>query len=349
MPAIALERKHVAARIRNPLKNFQITEETIEIRTDPLLGTTSRIVSPKGLDAAPGDNPLQVYVRQSESCFFCKGRVENQTPMLPQEVYEPGRIQMGDAMLFPNLSGYGKYSGVCIFSKDHFIHLNAFGKTLVLNALKACQTYLRICAEFDEDMLYPTLNWNYLLPAGSSLLHPHLQPILDPVPTNVHRWIMESGHGYWLKNGTVFWEDLKRAERGGPRFLWETDHAFWLTPFAPTAINEINAVVGKGESFLDLNENALAELAIGIVDILRFFHHLKRNSFNMALFSAPVNEKKKGDAPLPCLLKIGTRSAFSPLYRSDTTFFERFHQESILEQTPEQVADTYKAFSCNSL
>ena len=82
---------------------------------------TCRIAKEKGLDKTPDEQPLNEYIRNAESCFFCEGRVENQTPMMPEEIDSAGRIVVGEALLFPNLSGFGRYSGVCIFSKEHFI------------------------------------------------------------------------------------------------------------------------------------------------------------------------------------------------------------------------------------
>ena len=72
MSRIRFEKRLVVAKIRNPLNDFQITSEEIEVRTDSLLGYTTRIVSPKGLDIVPEDDPLPDFVKRSQSCFFCE-------------------------------------------------------------------------------------------------------------------------------------------------------------------------------------------------------------------------------------------------------------------------------------
>lgn len=343
MPAIRYEKRTVTAKIRNPLKHFRVTEDEIEVRSDPLLGYTTRILYPKGLDVVPEGDPLLEFVRQSKPCFFCEGRVETQTPMLPGNIHEPGRIQVGEALLFPNLSGYGKYSGVCILSKEHFTPLESFREEQVFDALRACQEYFQICRKSDDEILYPSVNWNYLLPAGSSLLHPHLQPILDPVPTGFHCRLLKESKTYEEQNGSRFWEDLVDAEKDGPRFLYETGCAFWFTPFAPLGFNEINGIIGNGESFESLEKEGVAALASGIVGILRFYHHIKHNSFNLTIFSPPQSGDES-EAAMPCLIKIATRSVFSPCYRNDVTFFERFHQESVIDQSPEDVAAAFREF-----
>jgi len=344
MAQLQFEKKIVTAKIRNPLQNFQLTEEQIEIRTDPLTGAKMRISKPKGLDKIPEGDPLNEFAANSPSCFFCAGRVENQTPMLPEDIYPEGRIRMGEALLFPNLSGYARYSGVCIFSGLHFIAIQDFTPQLIMNALLACQTYFRVCAEKDKDTLYPTINMNYLLPAGSSILHPHLQPYMDTTPTNLHQRIMEGADQYFQRTGSDFWHNLKESERNGSRFLFEDAHSFWFTPFAPSGFNEINALIGTGEPFTEFNTAMLSELAEGIYKVLQFYHHIRHNSFNLVLFSSPVNSNGR-NRPLPGVLKIATRPVFAAHYRNDVTFFEKFHEETMIDQWPEDVAEKFRAYN----
>ena len=343
MESLRFEKKTITARIRNPLQNFQVTKEQIEIRTDPLTGARMRISKPKGLDKVPEGNPLKEFAANSPTCFFCSGRVENQTPMLPEEIYPEGRIQVGEALLFPNLSGFARYSGVCIFSGRHFLPIPEFTPELIANALQACQTYFRVCAEKDRDTLYPTVNMNYLLPAGSSILHPHLQPYMDAIPTNQHQRVIDGAEQYFQRTGSDFWQDLREKERVGPRFLFEDPQSFWFTPFAPSGFNEINALIGKGEPFTEFDPATVAQLANGIHKVLQFYHSIRHNSFNLVLFSAPVNSKKVA-RPLPSQLKITTRPVFTPYYRNDVTFFEKFHGETMIDQWPEDVAEAFRSF-----
>ncbi len=343
MSPIPFRREKVIAQIRNPLENFELTEDTIEIRYDPLLGHSMRITKPKGLDKTPVGNPLQEFVAASERCFFCEGKVETSTPMLPPDILPEGRIAVGTALLFPNLAGFARYSGVSIFSKDLFIYPSEFTGEQVFNALKAIQIYFQKCAANDADTLYPSVNANYLLPSGSSILHPHLQPILDPFPTNFHRRLLEASAQYRKEQGSDFWEDLKETERSGPRFIKETAHTFWYAPFAPTGFNEINGIIGSGETYLELSEDTLSELAETIVQILRFYDYIQHNSFNFSLFSAPVNARDQQEK-LPCYFKMVTRPVFRAHYRNDITFFERLHQESMLDQFPEDVEAKFREF-----
>ncbi len=336
MSEIRFQSKKVIAQIRNPLKEFKLTKEEIEIRTDPLLGYTMRITKPKGLDKVPEGEPLDEFVTQSKPCFFCEGKVENQTPMMPQSIYEKGRIKVGESLLFPNLSGFGKYSGVCIFSKQHYTAIQDLTEELIFNVLKACRIYFQVCAKEDKETLFPSINGNYLLPAGSSILHPHLQPFLDPIPTNFHKQLLNAGQAFRKKHNLSYWEILQKQEKTGPRFLFETEHSFFFTPFAPTGFNEVNGLMGTGETYIELTDDMLWDFADGIQKILKFYHHIEHNSFNLVILSSSINSQP--GATMPCILKICTRPVFTPYYRNDITFFERFHGESMIDKTPEEVA-----------
>lgn len=360
MESIEFRKKYVTARIRNPLKDFQITEEQIEVRSDPLTGENARITKPKGLDRIPEGEPLYEFVSQSKPCFFCREKVDTHTPMLPPEIEPLGRIRIADALLFPNLSGFGKYSGVCIFSKDHFISIEEFTTEQILNTLKACQIYFQKCAMADKEMLYPSVNGNYLLPAGSSILHPHLQPFMDPLPTTYHQNVLNANRVYWLQFRRNYWDDLKELEKSGERFLFGSTQCFFHTPFAPSGFNQIDGIIGNGASFLEFEDETLTELAEATRTIFRFYHKIRHNSFNLALFSPPVRGLAADHDPaaagstdelvndpnsnisIPCLLKICTRPAFTPNYRNDVTFFEKFHGEAMIDKTPEQTAAEFR-------
>ncbi len=343
MASISFLSDRVVARIRNPLKNFELTEDSVEIRRDPLLGDSMRISSAKGLDKLPGEDFLTAFAQNSNPCFFCEGRVENATPKMPAHMDKEGRLSKGKALLFPNLSGFARYSGVCIFSKQHFIHPQEFTAGLIFDALRVCQDYFKKCAAHDDDILYPTVNSNYLLPAGSSLLHPHLQPVLDPFPTNMHRRLLEESSRYYRQNQSDFWDDLKEAERNGPRFVHESSHSYWQTPFAPSGFVEFTGIMKAAGSYVDLDQEEIADLAGMLKNIIRFYHSCDHNSFNFTIFSPPVNAREE-DARIPVIVKIVSRPVFAPYYRSDVTFFEKLHGETMIDKLPEETAREFRQF-----
>jgi galactose-1-phosphate uridylyltransferase len=333
----------VTAKIKNPMKDFNLSEENIEIRWDPLLKYTSRITRSKGLDKVPEGKPLADFVSSAKSCFFCKGRVESQTPMLPDTIDPSGRISVGQALLFPNLSGFGTYSGVCIFSKQHYLAIGDFGTDLITNALRACQIYLQKCAAQDSRTLFPSLNWNYLLPAGSSILHPHLQPFMDPLPTNMYRQLLEGSRNFRESHHKNYWDILKEEETEiGERFLFATENCFIYVPFAPQGFNEVHVIVGEGESFIKLKDEVVREMSVIIKKILSYYDSINHNSLNLTLFSPAINSNDTGH--FPCLMKICSRPVFQEHYRNEITFFEKFHMENMLDKYPEAVAEEIRTF-----
>ena len=343
MSQVLFKKEIITVKIRNPLKDFNLSEESIEIRWDPLLKFSSRITKSKGLDKVPEGKPLEEFVNTAKSCFFCEGRVETQTPMLPESIDKEGRITIEDALIFPNLSGFGLYSGVCIFSKKHFLALSEFTETLIKNALKACQVYLQKCFSNQSQVLYPSINGNYLLPAGSSILHPHLQPFLDPFPTNFHRQLLEASSQFYESHKQDFWNIFKEEEiRNQDRFLFETDNCYVYVPFAPQGFNEINVLIGAGQSYLEFSDNTLEEFSEIVQKILTFYDKIGHNSFNLTLFSPAAG--MKNSSHFPCLLKICSRPVFQEHYRNDITFFEKFHLESMLDKSPESVAEEFRSY-----
>ncbi len=131
------------------------------------------------------------------------------------------------------------------------------------------------------------------------------------------------------------------AERGGQRFIYEDDYSFWYTPFCPTGFNEINALIGRGEAFHDLEDEQLLACAEGLKRVLDFYASEGRNSLNMVIFSPPVPTRT---FEAPCLLKMVTRPAFEPMYRNDITFLERLHNETVVDRAPEDVAEAMRKF-----
>ncbi|MFZ0390660.1 MAG: hypothetical protein WAN36_09395 [Calditrichia bacterium] len=343
MADIKFETKTVSAFIRNPLQNFAVSEEKIQIRKDPLTGNQMRLISPKGLDKLPSGTPLQDFVANAESCFFCEGRVESQTPLLPENIHPEGRIGIGSALLFPNLAGFARYSGVCILSKKHYTAIQDFTAQEIRDGLLACREFFRVCAATDSDVLYPSVNMNYLLPAGSSILHPHLQPVLDPFPTNNHLQMLQGSGKYMQENNSSYWTDLISQERGKERFILDSENMVLLAPFAPTGFNEVNLILKESGNFAEFPETMLEEIGTILQQIFRIYHHLQHNSFNLAIFSPPVNRSAE-IKPMPCVLKICTRPTFTGFYRNDITFFERFHGESMLDRAPEAVAEDFRLF-----
>ena len=132
-----------------------------------------------------------------------------------------------------------------------------------------------------------------------------------------------------------FWQDLVVDEEGGPRWIGRLGRVAWLTPFAPMGFHEVWAVIEGAHDLTDLEEADVGALGDGLSRVLAIYRQWNLTSFNFALL---------GGGPRPdreryhLVLKVVTRSNAEPMYRSDVTFFERLHDEAMIDLSPEEVA-----------
>ena len=102
--------KHVQkSTFNNPMIGNKSDTQVLEIRKDPLTGNQS-VFNPVLEDKvaaffAPSDQALiEKMAGESEPiCFLCEDRWKQITPTYPKELIKKGRIQIGQAVLFPNL------------------------------------------------------------------------------------------------------------------------------------------------------------------------------------------------------------------------------------------------------
>src|ERR671937_979126 len=86
---------------------------------------------------APEQQDLEALAERSRpTCPFCAARIESETPRFPPELWPQGRIRCGDAVLFPNLVAYAKWSSVSVYSPDrHLLRLEELTPTLLADNL----------------------------------------------------------------------------------------------------------------------------------------------------------------------------------------------------------------------
>ena len=308
--------------------------QSVEIRFDPLLGTTSRIA--EGVKLQTGEAAaLERFQQRDASCPFCADRIDRVTPRIDPGVSEEGRIRAGETVVFPNLVPYSQYAAVAVFASRHWVSVDEFSPRLIADNLTACLRYIRAVYAADPHARYCAWNVNYLFPSGGSLPHPHAQVFLDPIPTTMMRLQFEAGERYWRENGASFWEDLVKAERErGERFAWEDGSTAWMTAFAPIGFNEVRAVIRDRETLLQLDEADVAAVAAGMARVLQWYRVLGYDSFNVSLFSGPLD----GAAWFRVNLIMVTRTAMVPYYRSDSMHLERLHWEAAVDRAPERLA-----------
>jgi len=302
-------------------------------RLDPLTGHSTRILS--GVKLQPPTRPdLAELTAKPSFCPFCAEHLERATAEFPVEVTDDGRVRRGLAVVVPNVVAYATHSAVGIYDPGrHFVDLDELTAPVVGDALAAMLQHARAVRRVDPTAVWGSINANYLPPAGSSLVHPHLQSAHDSCGTTAQRQLVRASAA-WADTRS-FWHELVTDEEHGPRWVGRLGRVAWLTPFAPMGFHEVWAVINDAHDLTDLDDADAAALGDGLSRVLATYRQWNLTSFNFALFGggpAPDHERYH------VLLKVVSRSNAEPLYRSDATFFERLHDEAMIDLSPEEVA-----------
>jgi len=342
MGTITFEKNTSKFTILNPFNNFASEEHSVEVRKDPLLGDTS-IYNPYLKDKARvffGQNDqelIQTLARESaKNCIFCAENVASKTAQYPPDMLREGRIRKGGAVLFSNLFSLGSYHPVISLSSTHFLKLSEFTPGLLAEGFEAAQEFLRHVYSRDESAAYAALCTNYLLPAGASLVHPHMQMLITAQPYSYHGRTLGAARSYYEANGSSYYQDLIDEEkRSGERYITKQNSWHWLAAYSPLGCNEITAIHDKAADFGALPAADLHDLAAGITRVLLLYERLGYMSFNYALYSV---RQGRGDAGQRCLFKIITRQNLYPNYRNDDYFLQKMLQTELIFNLPEELA-----------
>ena len=325
--------ERLTARFRSPDGSEEV-ERQVEVRFDPLLGTSARIA--QGVSLPKAEPSALAFIQAADpTCPFCPQRLTQVTPRIPAAICPEGRMREGETVLFPNVVPYSQYAAVAIFSTRHWLALREFTPSLIADNLTAALRFVRQVHHLDRRVQHCAYNVNYLYPSGGSLPHPHAQIYVDPYPTTMMRLQHQAGERYWSEHGQSFWEALVEAEeQRSERFIGRIGATSWMTAFAPLGFNEVRAVVSHRETFLDLTDEDGGALALGISRVLSWYESSGYNSFNLALYSGPLS----GAPGFRVNLTMVTRSALIPNYRSDAMHLERLHWEAAVDRPPEALA-----------
>jgi galactose-1-phosphate uridylyltransferase len=323
---LELRRETLVSEILDPRHDFKRVAGSVEARWDPLTGHVARIVSgPRLLPASTFD--LEAFARQTQpGCFFCTDRVENATPRWPPELLETGRITWGEAVGFPNIVTYHQYSAVAVYSpRRHFIPLERLTNGLIRDAVAVQIEFLRMVERHDPQAAWASINANHMLPSGSSLFHPHLQGAADPHPTTMQRLLSDVP--------LASFEEYLRLEAGGERDIGSSGPVRWLASFAPVGFNEVRGLIPGRVSPVELADDEIQALALGLANVLAAYADLGCQSFNLGIYGAPLSHR---DYMLN--LRLVARSNLEALYRSDATYSERIHWQALVDTVPEELS-----------
>jgi len=349
MAAIQFERYGSNFRILNPFNNFVEEEHRVEVRKDPLLGDTS-VYNPYLKDKVKaffGENDPGLIDRlveeSAKTCIFCGGNVRQKTARYPDDIVPGGRIEVGEAVLFANLFSIATYHPVIALSKAHFLKLSEFSSRMLSDGFRAAKMFLRDIYQRDATIAFSTVNANYLLPAGASLVHPHMQMLVGDIPYSYHARLLNASGEYLVKNGTEYFADLIAEEkRAGERYIAREGGWHWIAAFSPTGSNEIIGIHESESDLGKLTERDLRDLCDGISKVLALFESLGHLSFNYSFYSAKGGET----VGFHCMIKIVNRQNLYPNYRNDDYFLQKLLQSELILNLPEDLAvEARKYFS----
>ena len=274
--------------------NEKMTERRIasEVRIDPLTGRTARICHFMKLQWDKPD--FDALIAGTDSwCPFCPEKVLNVTPCFPPDLIPEGRLQKNDMVIFPNIAPYDSIGAVATFG-PHYIPMTDFTPNMIASAFSFALAFFRRVAEAGHpESVYHIVNWNYMPPAGSSLIHPHLQVFSSSSAPNLMRQELQASMRYLESQGSNFWDDLIRTEReSDQRYLGQIGRTHWMTTFAPMGVaGDVLAVVKDVRDTLGLTEQDLMDLAQGLAKVMAEYDKMGIYSFNMNFFTGTASDE----------------------------------------------------------
>jgi galactose-1-phosphate uridylyltransferase len=336
---IKLTRK---STIHNPMMNNELDTQELEIRKDPLTGSQSvfnpRLEDKVAMFYGKSDTALieKMAVASQASCFLCGDTWKQITPTYPTDLIPKGRIQIGQAVLFPNIFPAAQVHAVIRVGEKHYVPLSDFDSAAVADAFETSLELARRLEAAEAGVKYLTINGNYLGPAGASIAHPHFQVVGGDLPFTYLENIIDLSRQYFKENQSCFWSDLLELEKAAnERYIGATGPVEWLASFSPSGTNEIVGVLPKRSHFLELDETDIHGLADGFVNVLRGYAEMGISTFNFAVYSGPLGDT---DDSFRCFIRIISRQNVYENYRTDDYFLQKLLDNELILTPPEVLA-----------
>ncbi len=200
--------------------------------------------------------------------------------------------------------------------------------------------FIRAVFDHDRDVRYASINWNYLPPAGSSIVHPHLQPNCGEIPTNELRHQFDGCQRYFRENGRSFWSDYIQDEKAlGLRHVAETGPISWITSFVPMGfLPDVSCIFHERLSPAGMDEAEIMPFLEGLTRVLAYFRDRNIFSFNVSIFSV-----KEGEGFL-MNGRVCPRLLPRPIGNSDMAYLQTLHREPFTIGTPEAACVELKKY-----
>lgn len=338
---IEFKKEGFVSRFLDPKNGFKERVQPIEMRADPLTGRPGAVYQLSHVTVPRKDLRAVIEKSLGTHCPFCPDMIETATPKFVAALVPEGRLRVGQATIFPNLRSYAPYSAVLVISRQHFVALNEFDREMLTDALLGCQQYLKRVRDHDPKAEYFYIGWNYMPPAGGSVVHPHLQPEATYQPPPYQKEIMDASLRYNHDNGDCFWTDLIAAEKArDERYVAGTGSVAWLVPFAPRSrVLDVMALFTRRQSFFDIPENELGDFADGLLSVFQYMHDRNYYSFNMLLVSG-----REGDAHFRTQARLVARMTFLDIEASDCCYQEMLGDIRFSARYPEEICRELKEY-----
>ena len=330
----------------SPAAQFEPEVHHVEYRADPLTGAQSRINvrrAERVRQAQREEVDLgQVIEETRRGCFFCPENIEQMTPRFPPHISSRGRIERGDCLIFPNLFPFAENHAVGTLGREHFPALDEFTPEVIRDNVLAATEYIATVYSRDGRARYPMWLWNHLPPSAASIIHPHVQIVVDGEPPPELARLLRRSEEYFAQNGTNYWDDLVAEERRlGQRYIGDVGPVAVVASFAPRGNREVQLIFRGLCSLGEVAEEQAMDFATAVVKILRSYKAMGVNSFNLITYSAPLGHSAEF---FRLSARIISRPFFAPFYTSDCGFMERFYDVWVIETLPEDVAADMRTF-----
>jgi galactose-1-phosphate uridylyltransferase len=342
-----LHREAVKFRFLSPKREFEVEEQVLERRFDPLTGfstfiTKGRFQYVKKLFKTD----LQLLKKLAEdskpTCPFCPERVEKVTPKFPEELVPGGRIRIGKCIAFPNLYPHSDFSVVVVLGPEHSARPRELGVETFIEGFQAGLEVLKVAYKANSRLAYGTIIMNYLTSGGATIIHPHMQVLVSSTPFNYQRLLMLKSYEYYLKTSKSFWVELIEYEKKAQeRFIYEGEHMVWLVPFAPLRMFEVWGVFKKPLMPTELEFKHLAELANGLMKVLAYYEDRNILSVNFALILSQFGKRQEYFNPQ---IRICARFGLIQPFLNDFNAIAAILYESESVETPEDYASELRKY-----
>jgi galactose-1-phosphate uridylyltransferase len=280
----------------------------------------------------------QISNESKRGCPFCSPTIDQVIPRFPQNRVPEGVLKFGDVYVFPNLFPRTEFEAVVTSSNVHFLNLNEFTEQLLYGMLTAAFECISRVYSLDNSLAYPVVGTNYLPPAGASLIHFHQQIAMQKVPFTHIRNLMECSARYGEAQNNSFWQDFMAAN--DERRIEQSGNIYWYVPFAPSGSCEVQAIVNAC-NFLQFEAEDMRNLARGLCNVLKYYHHRGFDSFNCLIYSGSLQEPDGFRAGLSIITRPNVRRNYSSI---DSWFMPLMLRETVVPERPEELAREIRAY-----